>query len=242
MVARFTALLVMAWAAWAAFVPAAQAQSELDNKTFVVMQTDPSGAASGGNVDVLIFNAGMFESVACRMWGYTPASHTAEAVTSAEGGTAFTSTTTSPSEGSISWSGTVYADRVVGTATWHKEGQDDVTWTFEGGLASTALDGRNFALVGTDPAGTSSPDTLSFAAGMATSSQCTQYGFAPSPYATQTDESGATQVMFAAFSPTEGLMMWTGEITGDAIAGQFTWTKVGQDNITYTFTGTAATP
>jgi hypothetical protein len=241
MTKRVGSVVALALSAVTVLAGRVEAQGALDGRTFVVMQSAPSGSSENGIADVLTFNGGMLDSLGCRLWGFTPGAYTAEEVTTEGGGTAFTATTTSPTEGSIAWSGTVYGDMAVGQATWHKEGQEDSGWTFQGSVATTALDGQTFALTSADPSGATDTDTLSFAGGMATSSGCTQYGFTPAPYSA-TPAAGTTPFMFATTSPTQGYMSWNGVISGDSVSGTFVWMKEGQAPIRYDFTGSPATP
>jgi hypothetical protein len=46
--------------------------------------------------------------------------------------------------------------------------------------------------------------------------------------------------MSDAESPTEGKKHWHGEVTGDSVQGQMTWTRAGGAVLNYTFTGSRA--
>jgi hypothetical protein len=104
-------------------------------------------------------------------------------------------------------------------------------------LAQGALDGRAYAVQIEDPTLGAMPDHLVFADGQFESMGCRPFGFGPASY---TAEAGSNAVTATATSATEGTMAWTAQVEGDAITGSVTWSKPGQDPVTYAFTGPLA--
>lgn len=109
------------------------------------------------------------------------------------------------------------------------------------GVASAAkkgaLDGKTFTINMTDPQKKSGSDTLTFAGGQFISDGCKQYGFGNAPYsATKTKDGWSFSVTAA--SKKEGVNRWSGTVKADGtISGQLVWSKTGQKDIHYTFSG-----
>ena len=99
----------------------------LAGRSFVVATKE--GDKTDHPSDTLVFTTDTFESVACREWGFGVASYT---TATEDGVIRFTSTATSPKEGSIQWTGTVDGGQIKGEYVWKKEGQADIHYTFEG--------------------------------------------------------------------------------------------------------------
>jgi len=105
---------------------AGKAGDPLDGKTFDVRlvmgdnKTDP---------DQLIFTSGTFESTACRAHQFTAAEYRA---TKEKDGIRFEATTSSPSEGTILWSGIVHGKHVEGTMTMTNPKGEIRSATFHG--------------------------------------------------------------------------------------------------------------
>jgi hypothetical protein len=212
----------------------AAAQGALDGRAFTVSTTEPGEQ----NVpDHLTFVSGSFESMGCRPFGFTPVAYTAAADGDA---TTFTATSTSLTEGSIAWSGRIDGDQIDGNATWTKEGQDPMSWTYTGHAASGSLDGRSFHVSATDSNGQTEEDDLTFNMGAFESVGCREYGFFPITYTASAGEDGSTAFTATTYSAQQGVMHWSGSVNGDAITGSYTWEKEGQAPMTANFTGTAS--
>lgn len=110
---------------------AAASAGDLDGMTFAVMVDDPG--ADEPTEDTLIFEDGMFRSVACDEYGFDWASYSTEAM--AAGIVRFEATAESEEEGSNHWVGKVFENRIEGTFTWTKEGQDPIEYSFAGAVA-----------------------------------------------------------------------------------------------------------
>jgi hypothetical protein len=87
------------------------------------------------------------------------------------------------------------------------------------------LDGRSFRvrIVG-DSEERTAADRLTFDAGRFSSELCRKYNFADAPYWVRRE---GRKVLFRVetVSPTDGRMVWTGEIEGDEFRGEMAWTK-----------------
>ena len=110
--------------------------------------------------------------------------------------------------------------------------------TTDNALAGESLDGRTFSIEVTEYGGDSQPkdDVLIFKDGNFSSTDCKQYGFDEAIYESATK--GGT-ILFEATtkSEKEGIIEWEGKVTGNNIAGNFMWTKQGQEPIFYTYKG-----
>lgn len=108
----------------------ASAEDSLDGKTFTIklMEHGKDGEPSD---DELIFKDGTFFSTDCEQYGFSPAPYTAS---SDSGTTTFESTLVSEKEGKNQWKGTVTGDKISGVSVWSKEGQDSITYHYEGTL------------------------------------------------------------------------------------------------------------
>lgn len=226
--------LTLAMLALMAWPGNAEAQS-LDGRSFIVSSTDPSSGAT--TPDALTFSGGNFESLGCRLWGFAPAAYQS---TTEGSGTTFTTVATSPTEGTMTWTGVVEGDHIRGTALWSKVGQDDITYPFDGQGSSNALDGSTLEISLTYPAGESEADRLVFETGRFESEACREWGFTPAPYSTAVMDGGVAFTAFA-ISPTEGVMVWNGRVADGSASGTATWVKEGQDDSTFSFTD-GATP
>ena len=78
-------------------------------------------------------------------------------------------------------------------------------------------------------------DTLLLQKGKFHSSACDAYGFGQTPYRVEENH-----WMSDGVSTKEGKNHWHGEVTGDSVSGQMTWTKADGSVLNYTFTGTRA--
>jgi hypothetical protein len=100
--------------------------------------------------------------------------------------------------------------------------------------ATVSLDGKTFDVKAVTKDG-EGPDTLIFTDGTFESTDCRQYGFGPAKY-TATGE-GTVAFTVTTTSEKEGKIAWTGKVDSDAISGSAVWSKDGQADITYTFSG-----
>ena len=78
-------------------------------------------------------------------------------------------------------------------------------------------------------------DTLILHKGKFRSTACDAYGFGEAPYRVE-----GSHWMSDAESKKEGKNHWHGEVEGDTVTGQLTWTKTDGSVMNYTFTGTRA--
>jgi len=78
-------------------------------------------------------------------------------------------------------------------------------------------------------------DTLILHKGKFRSTACDAFGFGEAPY--RVEES---HWMSDPESKKEGKNHWHGEVAGDSVTGQLTWTKTDGSVLNYTFTGTRA--
>jgi hypothetical protein len=131
---RLVALSLLA--ALVAVAPAAVAQDAptgaLDGKTFTVSVTEQGKEPTP---DTLTFTAGTFRSTACDEYGFGAASYT---TSESDGTVQFSASATSDTEGAITWSGTITGDAVSGSFVWEKEGQDPISYTYEGSLSEAS--------------------------------------------------------------------------------------------------------
>jgi hypothetical protein len=111
--------IVVALAGWLAGAPAARADgAALDGKSFSGESGEQGKTAS--EKDTLVFAGGKFHSTACDEYGFAEAPYRVRG----EGSTLrFEADSSSPSEGSIHWSGTVRGDLLDGTFVWAKAGE-----------------------------------------------------------------------------------------------------------------------
>ena len=77
--------------------------------------------------------------------------------------------------------------------------------------------------------------TLVLRKGKFRSTACEPQGFREAPYRVE-----GSHWMSDAASPTEGRKHWHGEVTGDSVKGQMTWTRANGAVLNYTFTGVRA--
>jgi hypothetical protein len=78
-------------------------------------------------------------------------------------------------------------------------------------------------------------DTLVLSKGKFRSTACEPFGFGESPYRLE-----GNNWLTDGLSKKEGKNHWHGEIAGDSVTGQMTWTKPDGSVMNYTFTGTRA--
>ena len=102
----------------------------LDGKTYTI-ETTQVGAAKT-ETDDLVFAAGTFRSTGCDEYGFAPAAY--DTTGGEDGAMAFSVTTKSDKEGTMTWNGNVKGDEIEGTAVWQKAGQDDIAYSYKGSL------------------------------------------------------------------------------------------------------------
>jgi len=78
-------------------------------------------------------------------------------------------------------------------------------------------------------------DTLVLRKGKFRSTACEAHGFGEAPYRVE-----GSHWMSDAGSRKEGRNHWHGEVTGDSVEGQMTWTRADGSVLNYTFTGSRA--
>ena len=101
------------------------------------------------------------------------------------------------------------------------------------------LDGKKFSIQLMKGGTLDSKETIVFDQGMMDPLDCHQYGFTAAKYEGK-NSNGMFTWRSVSKSDKEGTMSWQGEITGDKIEGNVSWTKEGQAPINYTFKGTTA--
>lgn len=100
------------------FVATSADAGALDGKTFTGEMGEKGNVK--GDKEQVEFSDGKFHSIACDAYGFTAAPYTE----SVKGNTTtFKSETSSPTEGKMSWSGTVKGELLEGTVVWNKDGQ-----------------------------------------------------------------------------------------------------------------------
>lgn len=102
---------------WHGIATAEVARDVLDGSVFegVLREMD---ADSGGDPDRLIFQEGRFISEACKDYGFEEADYSAH---QEAGRIRFQATSTSPSHGTMVWSGVREGDRMEADVVWTKE-------------------------------------------------------------------------------------------------------------------------
>ena len=119
--------LLIAMVALGLMVPGVTLAGDLDGNTYEVKITDPT--KDQPDPDTLEFKDGKFFSAGCEEWGFGWAEYE---VTKTDDGMSFKVMTSSEKEGSAVWTGNVMGDEIKGQMVWTKEGQDDITYPFEG--------------------------------------------------------------------------------------------------------------
>ena len=101
--------------------------SSLDGMTFITDFREKGAAES--TLDTVSFNKGTCYSTMCDAFGFSKGSYS---IASFGEEIVFTATTYSESEGEMVWNGTVVGNTIDGTVVWNKEGQDRITYLFDG--------------------------------------------------------------------------------------------------------------
>jgi hypothetical protein len=194
--------------------PAPASHQPLDGKVFDIVLVQANGQPKGP--DQLVFDSALFESTACRPYGFTATKYT----TDAQGDDVrFEAVAKSRDAGTNSWKGAVHGGTVRGTMTWSNPKGETESMTFEGKAASGVLDGRTFdvEIVGADGKA-QDKDHLTFAGGSFDSSSCRPFGFIRTGYTTKV-EGDATRFEAVCASAEYGMNHWEGTIRGDRIEG-----------------------
>ena len=192
-------------------VPAAH--QPLDGKVFDVVLVQSNGQK---DPDQLVFDSATFESLACRPYGFKPATYSARM----QGGdVAFESSPKSKDAGANVWKGTVHGSTVSGTLSSTGPKGEPMNCTFEGKLANGALDGRTYEVqvIGADGK-PQEKDDLSFTGGSFDSSSCRPFGYIRTAYTT-TKEGDAIRFQAIAASADYPMNHWEGTVHGDMIEG-----------------------
>lgn len=189
------------------------AHGVLDGKVFDVELVDPSGKKGA---DQLTFDAAIFESSACRPYGFKAAKYSGHAQGE---DVMFESTAVAKDAGTNAWTGTVHGSSVKGTMTYTDAKGAATRYTYEGKLASGALDGKSFdiEMVGADGK-TQDKDRVTFQSGSFDSSSCRPFGFIRTGYTT-TPNGDAVSFQAVAASAEYGFNHWQGVVRGDHIEG-----------------------
>jgi len=99
----------------------------LDGKTFVGEITKKGETKA--EPDTFSFTGGKFHSIGCDQYGFKPSPYK---VTQVGDDWTFTTASSSPHEGVMSWKGTVKGNAVAGKAVWNKNGQAPIEYSFKG--------------------------------------------------------------------------------------------------------------
>jgi len=192
-------------------VPAAH--QPLDGKVFDVVLVQSNGQK---DPDQLVFDSATFESLACRPYGFKPATYSAR---TQGGDVAFESSPRSKDAGANVWKGTVHGSTVSGTLSCTGPKGEPMNCTFEGKLANGALDGRTYEVqvIGADGK-PQEKDDLSFTGGSFDSSSCRPFGYIRTAYTT-TKEGDAIRFQAIAASADYPMNHWEGTVRGDTIEG-----------------------
>jgi len=121
MVHRIVAALVVAL-----LVALPAIANPLDGKTFVGEITKKGEAKP--DADTFSFTGGKFHSTGCDQYGFKPSRYK---VTQVGERWTFTTSSSSPKEGLMSWKGTLKGDVLAGTAIWNKDGQAPIEYKFK---------------------------------------------------------------------------------------------------------------
>lgn len=192
-------------------VPAAH--QPLDGKVFDVVLAQPNGQK---DPDQLVFDSATFESIACRPYGFKPATYSARMQGS---DVAFESVPKSKDAGANQWKGTVHGSSVSGSLICTGPKGEPMNCTFEGKLANGALDGHTYEVqvVGADGK-PQEKDDLSFSGGSFDSSSCRPFGYIRTAYTTSKD-GDAIRFQAVAASADYPMNHWEGTVRGDMIEG-----------------------
>lgn len=216
------------------FSCAAKSKEEpvLDGRVFTVL-TIPDGNSAEAAMERISFTNGKFDNDNCHLWGFGDGAYAAK---EAGDSIAFTATTTSAKEGTMTWTGVIKGTTLMGTMVWSKEGQSDLNYHFtSANIEEVDLNGISFAVQFSD-GDTAQAETITFNNGMFESPGCYTYGFSASPYqAYMLDGKQHFQCLYT--SAKEGKMLFYGVIDGTSISGTQFWTKEGQDDVYYKMSG-----
>jgi hypothetical protein len=190
--------------------------------------------------DVLAFGKGMFDSYSCHAYGFGRAEYMA-----AEEGKAvtFTATTKSRRSGAMEWKGKVEGGAISGTMTWQQASGAPKEITFSGmrHKPEGALDASKWKAELMTEGQKPMPDTLAFGRGMFDSKACHKYGFGWGPYNAKKEGENTSFTAFTV-SATDGMMMWMGEVKGEAVSGTMTWYPTQGEAKKFTFSGAKEKP
>jgi hypothetical protein len=213
--------------------PKAAGAGRLDKTTWWV-ELRPKGKTPAP--DVIVFEKGRFDSIACRAYGFGDATYQARAEGKA---VTFRATTKSKSGETMEWKGKVEGKAISGTMVWKdaKGSSQEAAFSGKQQTATGMLDGTRWSVELKTEGEKPMPDTLVFEQGMFDSIACHQYGFGKGPYDAKKKGMAATFTAFTT-SAREGMMEWSGEVTGDKISGAMTWHPTKGKAKKFTFTGT----
>jgi hypothetical protein len=190
----------------------AAAHQPLDGKVFDVVLVQSNGQK---DPDQLVFDSATFESIACRPYGFKAATYTAHM----QGGDVAFESSPKSKGGANVWKGTVRGSTVSGSLDYTGPKGEPMTCTFEGKLASGALDGRTYEVqvVGADGK-PQEKDDLSFTGGSFDSSSCRPFGYIRTAYTSSKD---GDVIRFQAIAASADYPMnhWEGTVHGDTIEG-----------------------
>ncbi|MBK6729758.1 MAG: hypothetical protein IPG60_01940 [Bacteroidetes bacterium] len=208
---------------------------QLEGKNFTIVTMEKNKPVTAG-IEHAQFMDGKFMNKECGRWGFTEGSYTAK---TKDDLTTFESTLLSPNEGKMTFIGTVQGGKIEGTFIWSKEGQADINYEFISGeqlpQESAQLNGNSILIKYDDGTG-EKEEIITFNNGMLESPACYEWGFKPSPYSAWID---GDKIKFESttLSEKEGKMHFVGSIRGGEVNGTEHWTKEGQKDISYAFTG-----
>lgn len=217
------------------------ANGALDGRVFVVEQGKEGEPADGK--DVYLFRDGKFLTTSLEKWhGFGASSY----VSTVPGETIrFAADTTSKTDGTIRWEGTVRGDRIDVRYTWtgkpkkwYRLGPEPAEYwarSFVAGAeektagpggptkASNLLDGKTyFVQTGEKGKEADHDDYLVFWDGIFVSSGCVEIDFRKSVY-TATREKDGIRFHAETVSPTHGTMIWDGIVRGDVVDATARW-------------------
>ena len=120
----WTACLLLALSAIAAFASADEPAATLDGRTFAGESAEKGKKKM--EKDAVTFTGGRFRSKACDAFGFGDAPYVA--TTAPDGTIHWTAETASAKEGKIQWKGTVKGGELYGTYVWIKAGQAPIEY------------------------------------------------------------------------------------------------------------------
>ena len=118
------------------------------------------------------------------------------------------------------------------SSVWSQEAEE--------AAAQGILDGKSInGQIGEAGAETGAPDTFTFSGGQFHSSACDAYGYGQAAYTAVDNGDGTISFEAVTASPTDGVLNWTGTVTGDSLEGTASAVKPDGSKMEYWFNSSA---